>query len=225
MTGCATSSGYAPSAQPLAPSSGAGPLASATTEPTRSYGRSATAQDVSHQDPFRSDNLLIYRFDVGVRKFDSSWKPVDRPIVLGAGLTYEPEYWPLGIEAGVSYSTDDNEVDGSGYRSTNLEFTFGASKSFWPVADKLIWTFGAGAALNHTSERVSVFTPPFTTVEQSGKDWWAALYLHTRLAWMFGETFDIGLDLRGMSGQSMSTVGPVRSTENGQLLLSLGVHR
>ena len=34
----------------------------------------------------------------------------------------------------------DDDKDGSGYRSTSLEFTFGGSKSFWPVEDRLIWT-------------------------------------------------------------------------------------
>ena len=58
-----------------------------------------------------------------------------------------------------------------------------------------------------------------------GNEWWLAGYLHTRLAWMLSSSFDIGLDLRGLTGQNVSTVGPVRDGNYGQLLLSLGLHR
>lgn len=187
----------------------------------------ATPQEVNTADrsPLIKNRLLMYRFDVGMRKYSGAWDPIDDPLVLAAGITHEPDYWPLGIEAGFTFSTVDDDKDGSGYRSSNYAVNFGGSKTFWPVDDKLLWTFGGGLAINYLDERYDIFTPPSTTTGQSGSDWWLAAYLHTRLAWKVSDTFDIGLDLGGMTGQSVSTIGPVRSSENGQLLLSFGFHR
>ena len=186
----------------------------------------ARTQDPEWENPFAQDRLLLYRLDVGSRRFiSSSWDPVDDPLVIAVGLTYEPAYWPVGIETGASYSTADGILNGSGYRSTNFDFSFGLSKSFWPVSDKLLWTFGAGLAMNFTNERVNIFTPPATNQGFRGNDRWIAGYLHTRLGWKFSETFDVGVDLRGMTGQDVSTIGPVKSSDNYQVLVGIGIHR
>lgn len=174
---------------------------------------------------FRSERLLVYRLDVGMRRFQHSWESVEDPLVIGAALTYEPQHWPMGLEAGISYSSADGDSNGDGYRTTNLGLNFGMSKSFWPIREKIVLTFGAGLALNFTRDRLDVFTPPATNTEVKDRDTWLAGYGHTRLAWQYSPGFDIGIDAQIMTGQDISTIGPVRDSDNGQLTLSFGFHR
>lgn len=171
---------------------------------------------MAYENPFEKHRLLIYHVDVGVRQYDSDWEPADQPWVFGAGITLEPASWPIGIEFTSSYSSTSDSLDGAGYTSTNFELTFGGSKSFWPIRDRLIWTFGAGLAMTKTKVRAST---------SNGDDWWTALYLHSRLGWKLSDAFDIGFDLRTMDGQSVSTGGVQRRSDNVQLLLSFGFYQ
>ncbi len=178
------------------------------------------------EDPFAHDRLLLFRLDVGQRLFSSSdWDPVSDPFMVALGVTYEPDYWPVGIEAGFSYSTDDGILDGSGYRSTNFEISGGISKSFWIVPDSWLWSFSGGLSFNSTKDRINVFMPPITNTQVNAKDKWIAGYIGTRMAWKFSRAFDIGASVRAASGQNVSTFGPVRSSDNVQVLFGLGLHQ
>jgi len=177
-------------------------------------------------DPFAHERLLLFRLDVGQRLFSSSdWDPVSDPFMVAMGVTYEPDYWPVGIEAGFSYSTDDGILDGSGYRSTNIEISGGLSKSFWIVPDTWLWSFSGGLSFNSTKDRINVFMPPISNTQVNAKDKWIAGYLGTRMAWKFSRAFDVGLSVRAASGQNVSTFGPVRSSDNVQVLFGLGLHQ
>ncbi len=201
---------------------GQGGAASQDTEPMEPSPAKAPVQ----WNPFDLDRLLIYRIDFGQRLFASSdWDPVSDPFLVSLGLIYEPKYWALGMEAGFSYSTDDGIIGQSGYESQNLELFGGLTKSFWLLPDNLLLTLAGGMSLNWTKERINVFTPPATNGRVDGRNSWLAGYVRTRLAWKFTDVFDVGIDVRASSGQNVSTIGPVKSSENYQVLLGIGIHQ
>ena len=238
LIGCATTAGHVPvsTADPTLSEAESALLASARAErEPQDAGQASTPVDEPapsrsrfaprEPNPFRGERLLVYRLDIGQRLYDNDWDAVDEQLAVAASLTYEPEYWPLGLEAGVMYSTADGNQDGDGYRSTNLGLNFGGSKTFWPVQHRMLWTFGAGVALNITNDRIDVFNPSNPLQSAKDKDTWLAGYAHTRLAWRYSPSFDLGLDLQTMGGQDIGTIGPVRNSNNLQLMLSFGFHR
>jgi hypothetical protein len=171
--------------------------------------------------------LSFFTIGAGLRYWDCSWEPVDEPLTIQASYTYEPEVWPVGIETALQWSFSDESLEGSGLTSDNFEFSLGATKSFFPVSEKLIWTFGAGVAFTYSTERLSVFVPGTpSTQDTNSSDFWPGVYGHTRLAWKFSPTLDVGVDLRGLYGaDSVRLIGPVRDGQYVQVTMGLGIHR
>ena len=67
---------------------------------------------------------------------------------------------------------------------------------------------------------------PVATSSTSANDFWPGAYAHTRIAWKFSKTFDVGVDLRGLFGPSnVSLIGPVRQGNYVQWTIGLGIHQ
>lgn len=173
------------------------------------------------------DDLSFFTVGVGQRKWDCSWEPVEDAIVIQVGYDYEPEAWPVGIETAFQWAGADATLEGSGLTSDSFEASIGASKTLRPFSRHILWTFGAGLALTYSRETLTVFDPGGAGVtDRTETDLWPAGYAHTRLAWKFSETFDVGVDVRGLlGGNSIGLIGPVRAGEYVQATLGFGIHR
>ncbi len=155
-------------------------------------------------------------FVLGLRSLDNDFEPVEDQTAIGGTFDWSVSDWPINLEAGLHYSTEDDEISGTDIdvEVSILELNFGVNKTWDVGGGKNIHPFVGGG--------LTLFT---ATVEVEGDDeddTSLGLYGHGGIFWRLGESFNIGVEGRIVRGAEVDFGDESSDGEYFQTSLILG---
>jgi hypothetical protein len=125
---------------------------------------------------------------------DDNWSPLEDQLAFELGFNTVPSDWPVGIEASVSYSDDDD----SGVEGETKEASLGVRKT-WDVSEGRVHPYVGGGLAGIQAE--------FSGFGQSDDDTSVAGYVHGGVGFDLGSHFLIGVDVRLLLGSDITLFG------------------
>ncbi len=143
----------------------------------------------------------------------SDWEPFDDQTLAGVTVDFGVANWPIHLEAGVQGSTKTVSTEFGDVTGSVSELYFGVNKT---------WNLGGGQPHPFVGGGISSATAKLEFGDVSVDDTSAGFYVHGGVFWRLGPRFNIGLDLRVLSGTSMSIQGLEFDSNSTQAGLVLG---
>lgn len=152
----------------------------------------------------------------GWRGYDSSFDPVDDQFVFQLGGTHETPRFPVGIEWAIAFASDSQDFNGFRFTNQNFELSLGPTKTFHLGGGRWFTNVGAGVAWTYTEEGETNYCCSFDGEDDN----WFGAYAHAALIYRVSPSWDIVLDVRGLTGEDIE-LGPF-TLEGEYLQLALG---
>jgi hypothetical protein len=153
----------------------------------------------------RSSKIWLY---LGGRSLSSDYEPVEDHGVIAVEYSYEPVGSLVGFEAGFMGSYAEELI----FNSSTAEFYAGVKKTF-----RREDTFQphVGLGLSAINARVEALSAGEDDTGFGG-------YAHGGGTWMLGQSFHLGVDLRGLFGTDLTIAGFDTDADYFQVALVLG---
>lgn len=153
-------------------------------------------------------------FVLGQRSLDNDFDPVDDQTAIGGTVDWSVSDWPINLEAGGHYSSEDDRIHGIDVEASVLELSFGVNKT-WEVGS-------SGNMFPFVGGGLSAVTTAVEVGSEDEDDTSFGLYAHGGIFWRLGEKFNIGVDGRLLRGAEADFDGGSIDVEYTQLSLILG---
>jgi hypothetical protein len=164
----------------------------------------AVSQDAQGAGPI--DQLRVLSVHVGMRQFDEDdWAPVEDQTSFALDYAMQWESAPVGFEAGLSYSSEDDDVFVPTIGTVDFDTEFvevyaGVHKSF--AVSSVRPALGAGITVISADAEASS-----AGASASDDDQTFGFYVHGGIGVPLGDTFEIGADLRAVIGAELEIAG------------------
>lgn len=162
------------------------------------------------------------QFLVGQRYLGDFWKPLDTPMTFGVNVDFAPESAPVHVALGMSMAGDQQTITGSYFGDTG-----DVEDAFWELSAGFVWLpLKKGVARPYLGAGIVILGAGV------GSDWnfWDGgdtdhsfgFYGNAGVYFKVGDTFNIGLDGRAVTGTKITLGTQEGDADYWQAALLLG---